>query len=146
MGADLYIEKVTLPALEKYKPLFESAAKNRDTAKTEKLKAKWQEKVSKYYDKMYPEKGYFRDSYNGSCVMWTLNLSWWTDIDKFLDEKGHLTGEKLSAFIKMVESAQQKFEKDTTNEAKEYYVEKRKKLLAFLKRAKRMKTSIRCSL
>lgn len=37
---------------------------------------KAQERVSKYFNKMY-EVGYFRDSYNGTCLLWRLGMSWW---------------------------------------------------------------------
>ena len=38
-----------------------------------------QEQVLRYYDKMY-QRGYFRDSYNPSNLLWLFGLSWWRDV------------------------------------------------------------------
>lgn len=76
MGADLYIEKIHQPLLEKYQPLFDEAVRQRDALPRDSKEAKAaQRKVTRYYDLMYSD-GYFRDSYNVTSVLWRLGLSW----------------------------------------------------------------------
>jgi hypothetical protein len=43
---------------------------------------------------LHNAKAYFRDSYNMSNVLWTLNLSWWQDVLPLLDEKLELKGKR----------------------------------------------------
>src|SRR6185312_1760536 len=125
---------------------------------------KWnaaQEEVTNYYELMYSE-GYFRDSYNCTSVLWTLDLSWWRDVTPLCDDHGDLKGENLVKFREMVASANQwlpsrrqlKKQHATVDEEGEnsleewhkYYREKRQKLLAFLDQAIELNTSIHCSL
>jgi hypothetical protein len=112
MGADLYIEAVTNAAREKWKPIFEEAVGKRDRAfdawKAEHGPLQIKEfdpPVSKYpnplrphvaavrkaYAGMYPDNGYFRDSYNGTNFLNRLGLSWWQDVIPLLDTDSNLT-------------------------------------------------------
>jgi hypothetical protein len=106
------------------------------------------------------EDGYFRDSYNGTSVLWTLGLSWWQDVTPLLNEEGELGGKNLKKFRDMVLNAKQ--EMPTESKLKEmyckidaeetleswhnYYTDKREKLLAFLNRAIELNSSIDASL
>jgi len=105
---------------------------------------------------------YFRDSYNGTSVLWTLDLSWWQDVTPLLNKEGHLTGNNLTKFRDKVANAKQTL--PDTNKLKEmgcavkprgqesvkgwhkYYTEKKQRLLDFLDRAIKLETYIDCSL
>jgi len=47
---------------------------------------KAQHQVERYYAKMY-ERGYFRDSYNRTSLLWLFGLSWWLHIGLLLEER-----------------------------------------------------------
>lgn len=93
MGADIYLDSVFEPHHAKWQPIFDDACRRRDAAKqsgNERLARSIQEKdVEPAYEHLH-EKGYFRDSYNASDLLWTMDLSWWTDVGDRLDEKGIL--------------------------------------------------------
>lgn len=120
MGADLYIRSVVDAAKEKYQSLFEKAVEKRDEymrlhpnaifdcgfgvsggEQVDKKLQKLQNEVDKFYKEMYPENGYFRDSYNGSSLFWRIGLSWWSDIKP--NAKGCLSLTKLRKIKKIVE-------------------------------------------
>jgi len=110
----------------------------------------------------YGAKAYFRDSYNMSNVLWTLNLSWWKDVLPLLDEDQELKGENLRSLRERIVGAQQR--RPTAKELREnhvlvsktsensiakwhdHYVMKRKELMDFLDRAIENGSSIICSL
>jgi len=71
-----------------------------------------QEVVTKYYNLMDGRGGYFRDSYNGSSILWRLGLSWWKDIPG-----GKLTVEQLRGALNKIKAA--KFEPITEAELRE---------------------------
>ncbi len=104
-----------------------------------------QEVVSHWYNKLIPDEGYFRDSYNASSVLWRLGMSWWRDV-----ENGEQTVEGLKAFYARVKTAE--FKPVTLEELKEmhaqideeenspagwneWYLKQRADLEAFLARA-----------
>jgi hypothetical protein len=162
MGADLYIQQIHKPIMDKYQPLFHAAVRKRDALpKGSKAAAGAQEEVTKCYDLMYSE-GYFRDSYNCTSVLWTLDLSWWRDVTPLCDEQRDRKGENLKKFREMVATANQwvpsrrqlkKQHATVDNEGEnsleewhKYYKEEREKLLAFLNQAIELNTSIHCSL
>ena len=105
---------------------------------------------------------YFRDSYNMSNVLWTLNLSWWKDVLPLLDEQQELKGETLQHFRDQVASAKQHLPTSDElgshgircSEAGEggiqtwhdHYTEKRRELIKFLDRAIENNSPIFCSL
>lgn len=150
MGADLYIHRITDVAKEKYSPLFEEAVKLRNKS-ADSVKEYHQKKVNEYYNAMYPDEGYFRDSYNGTNLLWTLNLSWWQDAPKYLDENGNLKGDKLSEFRDLIVSAPQhlpnreeliklhcRVDEEGENSVEgwhKFFVEKRERLIKFLNSA-----------
>jgi hypothetical protein len=167
MGADLYINSVYDPISAKYTPLFEKACNERNAISDQesaKFKAA-QKKVSKYYDLM-SSKGYFRDSYNNSSLLWRMDLSWWSDVGELLDEENNLTPAKCHVFLGMLlerpilpikaeelkdhfkyNKITSKTEKQkVVDEWNEYYTKKKKKLIAFLKLAIKLNESIHCSI
>ncbi len=161
MGADLYIKSIHQPLVDKYGPLFEAAARRRDQAPAgSKEQTKAQRLVDKYYDRMYAA-GYFRDSYNSTNVLVTLGLSWWQDVMPLCNDR-ELEGDNLHRFRDMVAGAEQHLptrEELTARHARvadtgedslavwhEWFVRKRKQLLAFLDTAIERNSGIHCSL
>ena len=175
MGADLYIKPLTEAARKKWSPVFDDAVKLRNqlavdlrawesilaareqvgnkvtiqSAKdcletTKKELDAAQKAVSGAYDKMYGY-GYFRDSYNGTSVLWRLGLSWWQDIPG-----GTLTVAQLQDTLEKVRKS--KLKPCTAAELKEmgctvdngensvkawqnHYRNKKRRLMRFLARA-----------
>ena len=161
MGADLYIEKINKPIQEKYEPLFEAAVRRRDSLPRGSKEAQAaQAEVTKYYDLMFSA-GYFRDSYNVTCLLNWLGLSWWQDVIPLCTQARKLRQDKLRKFRDMVANA--KLEPVTKElieqrggtvddgenslaEWQKYFVEKHAALIAFLDQAIALNTYIRCSL
>ncbi len=107
MGADLYIEKINKPIQEKYEPPFEAAVRRRDSLPRGSKEAEAaQAEVTKYYDLMFSE-GYFRDSYNVTCLLNWLGLSWWQDVIPLCTRARKLRQDKLRKFRDMVANATQ---------------------------------------
>lgn len=156
MGADLYIRSVTDAARNKHQRAFDEAVLARNNA-PESERDRFQSEVGRLYDLMYPADGYFRDSYNGTSLLWTLGLSWWADVK--LNKSGCLAGNYLLRFRKQVAEAQMveideaylrkkhcSLEGENTVESwRAYFVEKRQRLLAFLDRAIAEGEPIACS-
>jgi len=104
-----------------------------------------QREVTKYYNRMYPSSGYFRDSYNGSSVLWRLGMSWWQDVPD-----GVLTASQLEELVRKVQVAKLKpitaaeleeggckvDDKENSPEIwNKYFRNKKRRLVRFLKRA-----------
>jgi hypothetical protein len=162
MGADLYIEKIHYPLMQKYEPLFEAAVRRRDSLpQKSKEAATAQREVTKYYDLMYSE-GYFRDSYNSTNVLNRLGLSWWTDVQPLCTKNRKLRHDKLRKFRDMVAGAKlelpskEEIEKhsgkvdeqgeNSLAEWHKYFAEKQAELLAFLDKAIELNSPVYCSL
>lgn len=97
MGADLYIESNYNALQVRLQPQFEAAVRRRDAAKSTKTCDEAQAEVARIFDAMHPPIAYFRDSYNGSCLMSQLSddssqrgLSWWRDVAPRLTTDDHL--------------------------------------------------------
>ena len=103
MGADLYREHISNPAREANKPRFDAAIAKRNAATTEAEKKAAQREVDAADDAMYPEDGYFRDSYNASSVLNQLGLSWWQDVIPMLNKSGNLSPTKCRELADMIE-------------------------------------------
>lgn len=159
MGADLYIRSIQQAAQEKYKPKFDEWVAKRDRAKGAEREAA-QKKVSWYYDKMYPDKGYFRDSYNDSSLLWILGMSWWHS--EFIDEDGEISVEGCRRFLEALEvhriprrsqmdwdgwvrGHHVKDEGDGGRKWRKYFVWKRRKLMKFLRTAIELNESVEAS-
>jgi hypothetical protein len=103
-----------------------------------------QKEVGKYYDLMFPSRGYFRDSYNGTSVLWRINLSWWQDV-----QGGTQTVKSLTNFLKKLKSSKMKpitteeliengckVDKSNTSATwSKYYRNKKRRLVRFIERA-----------
>ena len=149
MGADLYLHSVLDPRLEKWQPKFDAAVEKRDGLKegTPEYKAA-QEEVSRCYNRMY-ERGYFRDSYNPSCLLWRFGLSWWEHVGDLLDEDCRLTPEKAKQLLKLMYAQRSQFEAslDELNEdSRAYFRARDLEFRAFLEGAIRLNASIDCSI
>jgi hypothetical protein len=162
MGADLYITEINDRMVQKYGPRFEAAVKKRDLLPRDS-KA-WQRadaEVGKYFDRMYGE-GYFRDSYNATNLLWTLQLSWWRDVIPRLTADRKLSGDNLKQFRRLAADAKQHLPskqqlrdngvqvedtgEDRLEEWHRYYREKREELIKFLDQAIALNTAVHCSL
>lgn len=159
MGADLYIEPIFKENKEKYEDLFNKAVAERDKfnvlgKKEEAEKA--QKEVSEYYDKMYSV-GYFRDSYNGTSLLWKLGLSWW---ECGYIKRGYISIANAKKLLKQVQSTElEPITRHSLEEGhckvddgecsveswKKYFVEKKKLFEEFLKTAINLKAKIRAS-
>jgi hypothetical protein len=165
MGADLYIHSLNIKCKEKYQPSFERACIARDKANMKgdtALANKFQERVSKYYDLLY-SRGYFRDSYNGTCLLNLLGLSWWQDIcyvqgkKNYITKKGFMPPRNALALRKRIEAIPVPTitlkwlrEKNcSTSEGTEvwqkYFEGKKVEFLKFLDTAIKLKEPIGCS-
>ena len=68
---------------------------------------KW---VLKYFEKMH-ERGYFRDSYNPSNLLWLFDLSWWRDVSTVLVGKGGKTSPRnAERFLEVLTDKEPAFE------------------------------------
>jgi hypothetical protein len=159
MGADLYIRSISDKTRAEYEPHFHAAAQARNAIKSEHQGCETAQKlVDFYYDAMYPDAGYFRDSYNATGVLGRLGLSWWQDCP--IDDDGLLKGADLIWFRDTVRNA--KLRKVTREQLIEhhaavdddenspeawnkFYCEKRERLVAFLNRAIDFNEPIYCS-
>jgi hypothetical protein len=88
MGADIYLKSISDAARAKWEPRFNAACAARDIFAQENPNSgnsraykKLQEAVGEAYDAMYPDDGYYRDSYNASSLFGVLGLSWWQAAD-----------------------------------------------------------------
>lgn len=99
MGCDLFLESAFVKLNNELQPQFQEALKRRDAAKTLRQRNEAQAEVARIYDAMHPPTAYFRDPYNGNCLLAQLcgdfssaqpGLSWWRDIAPRLTEDDHL--------------------------------------------------------
>ena len=159
MGADLYLNSVFQKNRDKYEPKFDHwVAKRNALRKAGQLEAadEAQKSVLKYYDKMY-ERGYFRDSYNPSNLLWLFGLSWWRDVlDVLVGKDGKMSPRNAKRFLQMLADREQVFEAnlkkvkpakgETGAEVEKYFRDKYERLKAFLRQAIDRKESVQCSL
>ncbi len=69
---------------------FEVPVLNEEEIRVSEALASLQVKVDEIYDFMFPDDGYFRDSYNNSSLFWILGLSWWQDVGELTDDESLL--------------------------------------------------------
>lgn len=104
MGADLYNER-----FKKQSPEFQKREKEFDDYKNSipndrKMTDEERKKYFELYDRAYEDPYYFRESYGGGGLLSALDLSWWRDVGKIIDEcPGNkppegLTEEEVDAF------------------------------------------------
>jgi hypothetical protein len=159
MGADLYVEEIIDKTREEYSDKLESTVSEmrelekkgeEDSERYKELKVKSNE----YMNKMYPEDGYFRDSYNNSSLFWNMGLSWWKDVGGLLDEDGNLTGDNLRKLIKIVKNSKVTLPEDkekmpidiSANEYLKILEDRKNQLLDFLNNAMLKNYPILCSI
>jgi len=156
MGADLYIRKYSEPAKQEWKPKFDAAVERRNRATDDTSVAEAQKLVDEAYNNMYPEAGYFRDSYNGTGILGRIGLSWWRDLEPDIDPETNPDGNNVSAeacraFVKKILDAgelepvtEESLRADhcTVDDGansvetwNKFYQEKRTRLIAFFERA-----------
>jgi hypothetical protein len=149
MGADLYLESVYGPARRKWEPKFNAAAAERDRhAEGTPERARWQKRVSRYYDKMYGE-GYFRDPYNDWEVLAKFGLSWWTGVIPQLDPQRFLAVADAARLLTQIEEQEAQFAENLAELSPQdarYFRQRAKELKAFLRTAIDRNEPIRCSL
>lgn len=152
MGADIYLDSVCKPAREAAEPLFHAAVKlrneNTDPAKGDELQAE----VTKHYDAMYPEGGYFRDSYNTTSLFGAIGLSWW---QLEYDDNGCLAIDKAKDLLSKIESVDitpellenqiKQFRKDTPEGVLAYFKGKQEQLCAMLRKSIELNEPLLCS-
>jgi hypothetical protein len=174
MGADIYRQSITKPAHDKWYPIFKAAVKARNIASNEvKMKERLvgvsdaqdtkadletakamvealQKEAEEAYDNMYPEGGYFRDSYNPGNFFGAIELSWWGDVLPKLNKKRLLSVAKMKWLKKEVESREftklPVFTDETPEDTLKYFAEQRQKFIDFLQSAIDAKEAIYCSL
>lgn len=154
MGADLYINKVRNPVKAEWQPKFDAAVAKREAATNEDDRAVAQKLVDEAYDKLWGGDGYYRDSYNGTSVLWRLGLSWWQDLEPDQDSEENdgnnvsvarcreFLAKVLAAELKPATYAELRANHCTVDDGEnnveswnKFYREKRDRLVAFLERA-----------
>jgi hypothetical protein len=159
MGADLYLNSVFQKNRARYAPKLDHWVAKRDTlhkAGQQEAADEAQKQVVRYYDKMY-QRGYFRDSYNSSNLLWLFDLSWWQDVLEVLVGKdGKMSPEKAKSFLRLLEDRESVFQAnlakvksadgETRAEVEQYFRKKYERLKAFLRAAIDRKECLQCSL
>lgn len=160
MGADLYITKITDHTTAAWSPLFEAAVARRNDANTDADKKKFQALVDNYYNLIYPNEGYFRDSYNGSSLMQQFGFSYWRDLKKYTDDDNNMSPDNARLWLDWVRQQNLKpitkewllanhcVVDDGENSPAawdKYFKEKKERLEAFLQNAIDMDSPIHCS-
>jgi len=102
-------------------------------------------------------RGYFKDSYNASCLLWLFGLSWWKDISGVLtDKKGKMSPNRAGRFLRMLQSRESLFETNlekvkstkgkTWPEAERFFRDKYSRLKNLLREAIDRNECMWCSL
>jgi len=159
MGAVLYLNSVFRKHRDKYAPKFDHWVAKRNAlhkAGQQEAADRAQKWVLKYYGKMH-ERGYFRDSYNSSNLLWLFDLSWWRDVlEVLVDKDRKMSPRNAERLLQMLADREPVFEAklkkvkpakgETQAEVEEYFREKYDRLKAFLRQAIDRKECIECSL
>jgi hypothetical protein len=110
----------------------------------------------RYFEKMH-ERGYFRDSYNPSNLLWLFGLSWWQDVlEVLVDKDGKMSTKNAKRLLQMLADREPVFQAnlarvkpadgETRAEVEKYFRKKYERLKAFLWQAIDRKESVECSL
>jgi hypothetical protein len=149
MGADLYITALNEKQRQQWEKRFERAARQRDRLPDGTPEhAQAQKRVELCYDKMRA-RGYFRDSYNDSDLLWKFGLSWWRDIIPLLEDDRYLSVGKTTKLLAMLKEHEPDFERnvaDVPEQSKQYFHRKYEALQNFLGEAIALDLPIECSL
>jgi hypothetical protein len=170
MGADCYIQSIFDKNKKKYESQWDKAIKARNKATEshvpQELMNVFDNRVEELWEKMYSE-GYFRDSYNISCLFWHLGLSWWQLQLPFKKRESVGCRAKISKGLLSPKHAQILLEyvrqtplpkftkqylkdkgfktKDTQKELQEFFEKKKAEFEKFLERAIQLNEAIVCS-
>jgi hypothetical protein len=148
VGADLYLNSVFRKHRDRYAPKFDHwVAKRKALYKAGQQEAadRAQKQVLKYFEKMH-ERGYFRDSYNPSNLLWLFGLSWWQDVlEVLVDKDGKMSPRNAECFLRLLEDRESVFQAslarvkpadgETRAEVEQYFRKKYERLKAFLRQA-----------
>ena len=174
MGADLYIESISDAAREEWSPVFDKAVSERDqwmkdhedmlTTEQKQASNRWiwapqdgdealipeeylslLKKVNEAYNNMYPDAGYYRDSYNSSNLLWKLDISYWGDGSDYIDEEGYMQVSKIRHFKGVIEARLHLLDHISPDDEQEYFKDKARRLLDFLDKALQLEEAIYCS-
>ena len=157
MGADLYMNKSFKENELKYKPQLDKKIEERNALPKGSDEAnKAQEKVGELFNKLYSSEVYYRDSYNHGSLLWSLGLSWWDDVTKYIDDEGDMSPDKAQEFLDVIEGADLKVDKEflkgayeeegwTHDQCVEHFEKRREELISFLQKSVDTKESIGCS-
>lgn len=144
LGADLYIHSTFNKAQRTYGPKFEEFARKRDTAANGR-RDYYQRKVVEYFDKMHG-RGYFRDSYNDSNLLWKLGLNYWEWFGAYLDGDRMLQPNKAELVLNEVMGRRHLLEEIEDLEERKYFEEKFDEFTHFLETAIGRGEPIECSI
>ena len=165
MGADIYLDSVMFRTRKKYRPKIDELVRIREGQPDSFMKDQVQDKISKYYELMYPDTGYFRDPYNLNSVAWALGFSWWKCVVPKL-VRGYLPIKDAKRLLKKIEDRPwnlevvEKYINKTNNENRAdnfvgsetpqqwftYWSKRREHLIKILTTSITRKEPLRCSL
>ena len=158
MGADLYMNKSFKENELKYKPQLDKKLEERNALPEGSDEAnKAQEEVGELFNKLYSSEVYYRDSYNHGSLLWSLGLSWWDDVSKYIDDEGDMSPQMAQEFLDVIEGADLEVDKEflkgayedegwTHEQCAEYFEKRRQELISFLQKSIDTKSSIGCSI
>ena len=158
MGADLYMNKSFEKNRLKYSPQLDKKIEERNALPEGCDEAnKAQEEVGELFNKLYSGEVYYRDSYNHGSLLWSLGLSWWDDVSKYIDDEGDMSPQMAQEFLDVIEGADLEVDKEfakgayedegwTHEQCVEYFEERRQELISFLQKSIDTKSSIGCSI
>lgn len=84
---------------------------------------------------LYIEKGYYRDSYNNSNLLWKLGLDYWVWFAQFLDRERLLDPDKAELVLREIEQRKHLLDEIEDPREQEYFREKYGEFTAFLRTA-----------
>lgn len=151
MGADIYLKSISDKAKAEHQPMFNAACRRREAATTEDERKAIQAEVERHYDAMYPDDGYFRDSYNRTSLFWLYGLSWWQSP---IDSSGHLPIDEAKTLrdkLVTTEFPRSKIESEFKNSDDpvdswvEMFTNKRTRLIALLDKSIELNEPLYCS-
>jgi hypothetical protein len=149
MGADLYLHSEFDRHHRDWERKYDEAVKRR--AACERNSPEYeaaQQTVSDCYAHMY-ERGYFRDSYNPSNLLWLFGLSWWEDVGPLLDTEDNLTPEQAARLLAMLDERVATFKANLallSGESRDHFREKYTRFVLFLRSAIENGEAIGCSI
>ena len=90
--------------------------------------------------------------------MWSLDISWWEDVNPMLDSNGYLPLEKCKELIQLIQSREIKLTKGLIEEVidedeelskeyfEEFFLDTKEKLITFLEKSIDLETPLKCDI